>query len=73
MHIVIDRLLAIPYSSDAIDRLKNCTVIARFGIGLDAVNSAYAAEYGIHVVHTSEYCQNDVADRTMALMLATKR
>jgi D-3-phosphoglycerate dehydrogenase len=70
---VIDRLLAAPYTTDVVDALEQCRVIARCGIGVDAVAVERATERGIYVVNVPEYCQDEVSDHTMTLLLALQR
>lgn len=70
---VIDRLLAAPYTTEVIDALEECAVIARCGIGVDGIDTECAAERGMYVVNVPEYCQNEVAEHTMLLLLAVER
>jgi lactate dehydrogenase-like 2-hydroxyacid dehydrogenase len=54
-------------------RLPNVEIVANFGVGYDAVDTAAAAERGIVVTNTPGVLDDDVADLTIALMLATIR
>ncbi len=55
---------------DALPRLK---VIGRCGIGLDNIDTAAAAERGIAIVYAPGFCSPEVADHTMAMLLACAR
>lgn len=50
-----------------------CRVIARFGIGLDNIAVATATERGIPVTYVPDYCVEEVAEHTLALLLALAR
>ena len=44
-------------------------VIVRYGVGLDNIDVAFATEQGIPVANVPDYCFQDVAEQTMALLL----
>jgi D-3-phosphoglycerate dehydrogenase / 2-oxoglutarate reductase len=48
-------------------------VIARYGIGYDNVDVEAATERGIIVTNVPDYCLDEVADHTLALLLASAR
>ena len=50
-----------------------CRVIARYGIGYDNVDVAAATRHGIVVTNVPDYCLDEVADHTLALLLASAR
>lgn len=50
-----------------------CRVIARYGIGYDNVDIAAATEADITVTNVPDYCLDEVADHTFALLLAAAR
>lgn len=50
-----------------------CRVISRYGIGVDNIDLAAAARAGIRVTNVPDYCVGEVADHTMALLLAAAR
>jgi D-3-phosphoglycerate dehydrogenase len=50
-----------------------CRVIARYGIGYDNVDVAAATRAGIVVTNVPDYCLDEVADHTLALLLAALR
>jgi D-3-phosphoglycerate dehydrogenase / 2-oxoglutarate reductase len=52
---------------------KRCKVISRFGIGLDNICLKTADELKIPVTYVPDYCIEEVADHTLALLLAMSR
>ncbi|HEY8735790.1 MAG TPA: C-terminal binding protein [Candidatus Dormibacteraeota bacterium] len=50
-----------------------CRVIARYGIGYDNVDVAAATRAGLLVTNVPDYCLDEVADHTMALLLDMAR
>lgn len=70
---VIDRLLAAPYTREVVDSLDRCRIIARCGIGVDAIDTERAAERGMYVVNVPTYCQDEVSEHTIVLLLALER
>ncbi|WP_435349166.1 C-terminal binding protein [Haloarchaeobius sp. HRN-SO-5] len=70
---VIDRLLAAPYTTDVIDALGQCAVIARCGIGIDGIDVERATERGILVSNVPVYCQDEVSEHAILLLLALER
>jgi D-3-phosphoglycerate dehydrogenase / 2-oxoglutarate reductase len=58
----------------AIGSLTRCKVIARYGTGVDIVDVDAATQRGILVTNVpNDWCQNEVADHAMALLLAAAR
>jgi D-3-phosphoglycerate dehydrogenase len=62
-----------PLSADAIAGLERCRVIARYGVGLDNVDVTAAAAAGIAVRNVPGYCDREVAEHTLGLILALAR
>ena len=56
-----------------IDRLRNCKLIVRCGVGVDNVDHAYAATRGLAVANVPDYGTEDVADTAIGMMLALAR
>ncbi|SHO61674.1 D-3-phosphoglycerate dehydrogenase [Pseudoxanthobacter soli DSM 19599] len=56
-----------------ISAMENCKVIARYGVGVDIVDVAAAAEKGILVTNVRDYCTEEVADHAISLWLALAR
>jgi D-3-phosphoglycerate dehydrogenase len=58
----------------AIGALTRCQVIARYGTGVDIVDVDAATRHGILVTNVpNEWCENEVADHAMALLLSVGR
>jgi lactate dehydrogenase-like 2-hydroxyacid dehydrogenase len=56
-----------------LDRLPNAEIISSFGVGYDNVDAAEAAKRGIIVTNTPGVLDDEVADLTIGLLLATLR
>jgi D-3-phosphoglycerate dehydrogenase len=56
-----------------IDQFEKCQIIARTGIGVDTVDMDAASNKGIVVTNVPEYCEDEVSDHTMALLLSLAR
>jgi D-3-phosphoglycerate dehydrogenase len=54
-------------------QLTRCKVIGRFGLGVDNIDIAAAAQLGITVTYVPDYCLREVSDHAMALLLALAR
>ncbi len=63
----------VPFDRAMLARLGRCRLISVAGTGWDCVDAAAAAERGIRVAAVGEYCTDEVADHTLALMLASER
>jgi D-3-phosphoglycerate dehydrogenase len=61
------------FSTRVIDNLRRCRLIALTGIGYDNVDIAAATDKGICVANNPHFCLEEVADHTMALILACAR
>lgn len=59
--------------ADVIEQLEHCRVICQYGVGLDQIDVDAATAAGILVTHTPEYCVDELADHTLALLLAVAR
>jgi len=58
---------------DLIAQLTQCRVIGRFGVGLDSVDQAAAAQRTIAVVNVRDYCLPEMTAHTLALAFALER
>ena len=56
-----------------IERLSRCRVIARLGAGTDKIDVAEATRRGIVVTNVPDFCLNEQAEHTLALLLAFAR
>lgn len=58
-----------PVNAAVIEAMQHCRVIVRYGIGVDNVDLRSAAGKGIPVCNVPDYCIDEVADHTLALIL----
>ena len=58
---------------DLMARMPALEIISVFGVGYDGIDVAAARERGIHVTHTPNVLNDEVADLALALMLAVAR
>lgn len=56
-----------------IKQLAHCQIIARMGTGYDKIDVEQATRQGIMVTNLPTFCTDEVADHTMALLLAAAR
>ena len=70
-----DALLNTYFALDAvaIAGLEKCRIIARYGIGVDNVDLEAARAAGIAVTNVPDYCVEEVATHTIALILGLVR
>jgi len=59
--------------ASVIDAAENCRIIARLGVGLDNIDVERATARGIPVTNVPDYCLIEVAEHTIALLLALAR
>ena len=62
-----------PVNAQVIMAMERARVIVRYGIGVDNVDLACAAARGIPVCNVPDYCIDEVADHTLALLLGLTR
>src|SRR3954454_23764942 len=62
-----------PVPAEVIRQLERCRIISRYGIGLDGIDVEAAESRGIRVVANTDYCIREVAEHTLALLLACAR
>ena len=62
-----------PVTAHAIAAMQKARVIVRYGIGVDNVDLAAAAERHIPVCNVPDYCIDEVADHTLGIILALTR
>jgi D-3-phosphoglycerate dehydrogenase len=56
-----------------VEQLENCRIIARLGAGTDNIDVAMATQCGIVVSNVPDFCTNEQAEHTMALLLTWAR
>jgi D-3-phosphoglycerate dehydrogenase len=57
------------FPAAVIDKLECCRVLVRYGIGYDAIDVEAASRKGILVVNFPDFCQPEVANHALALLL----
>ena len=62
-----------PITADVMAKMPKCKIIARYGIGVDTIDLEAATRAGIVVTNNPGYCVEEVAEHTMALILACAR
>ncbi len=62
-----------PLGAGAVAAMDRARLIVRYGIGVDNVDLAAAVERGIPVYNVPDYCIDEVADHTLALILSLTR
>jgi len=60
-------------NAHVINALQKARVIVRYGVGVDNVDLEAARARGIPVCNVPDYCIDEVADHTLAFILATTR
>jgi D-3-phosphoglycerate dehydrogenase len=63
----------VPFDRELLAGLSRCRIISVAATGWDCVDIGAAAERGIAVSCVGEYCSDEVADHTLALLLALNR
>ncbi len=56
-----------------LESLSKCRVISRYGVGVDSVDLKAATDLGIIVANVPDYCMDEVASQTVALILSLTR
>ena len=62
-----------PITAEAMAQMPKCRIIARYGIGVDTIDLEAATAAGIIVTNNPTYCIEEVAEHTLALVLACAR
>jgi len=62
-----------PLTRWVLERLPQCKVVSRYGVGVDTIDVKAATELGIIVANVSAYCVDEVSDHTLALFLSLAR
>ncbi len=56
-----------------LENLKKCKVISRYGVGVDSIDLGAATDLGIIVANVPDYCIDEVANQTVALLFSLIR
>ena len=62
-----------PITAEVMALMPKCRIIARYGIGVDTIDLEAATKAGIIITNNPTYCIDEVAEHTMALVLACAR
>jgi D-3-phosphoglycerate dehydrogenase len=62
-----------PVTAAVIAAMRKAQLIVRYGVGVDNVDLEAARARSIPVCNVPDYCMDEVADHTLALLLATTR
>ncbi len=62
-----------PVTARVISSLRKCRAIGRYGIGVDNIDVRAATEKGIAVINVPSYCEEEVSDHALAMLLAWAR
>lgn len=62
-----------PVTATVLQAARKCQTVARYGVGLDNIDIRTATELGILVSNVPDFCSDEVADHTLALILAQAR
>jgi D-3-phosphoglycerate dehydrogenase len=62
-----------PLTRAVLEAAGRCRTVARFGVGVDNIDVDAATELGIVVSRVTDYCVDEVAEHTIALLLALRR
>lgn len=57
----------------ALDAATRCRIVSRYGIGLDNIPVAHATALGMVVTNVPDFCLDEVAEHTLALLMACGR
>ena len=60
-------------TSEVVRAARKCTVISRYGVGVDNIVVDTATTEGIVVTYQPDYCVDEVSDHVMALLLSWNR
>jgi D-3-phosphoglycerate dehydrogenase len=62
-----------PIDASTVAALKRCRIIARYGIGVDNIDIPAARAAGMEVTNVPDYCVEEVADHSLAMLLSLLR
>lgn len=62
-----------PISPDVVEVMSKCMAVGRYGIGYDNVNVQACTKKGIMVINVPAYCEEEVSDTVLAMMLSLNK
>ncbi|MHB1315779.1 MAG: C-terminal binding protein [Christensenellales bacterium] len=60
-------------TAKVIENMRQCKVIATYGIGTDKIDVEAATKKGIYVCNVPDYCVNEVSNHAMGMIMALSR
>ncbi len=64
---------SVPITDRILDVAKKCKIAVRTGIGFEALDLPALTGHGVYAAHVRGFCEQEVADHSMALALALMR
>jgi D-3-phosphoglycerate dehydrogenase len=64
---------SVPFTREIISQLKRCRVVCRTGVGVDRMDLAAAAEFGMKICNAAGCNSIEVAEQTIGLLIAISR
>ena len=62
-----------PITNELLDQLPNLQLIIRYGVGVDTLDIPAATAHGVVVAHYPDFCQPEVANHAIMMLLAVAR
>ena len=62
-----------PITRRVLERLPKCRIVARYGVGVDTIDLAAAAEHRIIISNVPDYGTHEVSDHALGMMLCLTR
>jgi D-3-phosphoglycerate dehydrogenase / 2-oxoglutarate reductase len=62
-----------PITRSLIEQLPNLQLAVRYGVGLDSLDIPALTEHGVVIAHYPDFCQPEVANHALMLLLAVAR
>ncbi|MCR4392637.1 MAG: C-terminal binding protein [Candidatus Acetothermia bacterium] len=62
-----------PITKEVIAGLARCRAVGRYGIGVDNIDVQAATMHGIAVINVPSYCEDEVSDHVLAMLLSWAR
>jgi len=62
-----------PIGRKVFEALPNLKAVGRYGVGVDVVDLQAATDHGVCVVNVPDYCEEEVSDQALALIMACAR
>ena len=66
-------VVSAPITAEVLDAMPKCRVVVRYGVGVDTLDLEAATKRGVICAHVPDFCQEEVANHALLLMLAVVR